>query len=76
MTVKDVYNYLNTLAPFDTKAEWDNPGLLVGDEKAEVTKAVVALDVTSEEIAQAKRVGAQAVILWTLFRLSVALSTG
>ena len=62
MTVKDVYNYLNTLAPFDTKAEWDNPGLLVGDESAAVTKAVVALDVTPEEIAQAKRVGAQLVV--------------
>ena len=62
MTVKDIYHFINTLAPFDTKAAWDNPGLLVGDENAAVTKAVVALDVTAEEIAQAKRVGAQAVI--------------
>ena len=62
MTVKDLYQYLNTLAPFDTKAEWDNPGLLVGDGDAAVTKAVVALDVTPEEIAQAKRAGAQAVV--------------
>ena len=62
MTVKELFDYLNTLAPFDTKAEWDNPGLLVGDENAEVTKVVVALDVTAEELAQAKRVGAQAVV--------------
>ena len=62
MTVKDLYDFINTIAPFDTKAEWDNPGLLVGDENAEVTKAVVALDVTMAELAQAKRVGAQAVI--------------
>lgn len=62
MTVKDVYNFINTIAPFDAKAEWDNPGILVGDETAEVTKAVVALDVTMAELAQAKRVGAQLVI--------------
>ncbi len=62
MTVKDLYNFINTIAPFETKAAWDNPGILVGDEAAEVTRAVVALDVTAEELAQAKRIGAQAVI--------------
>ena len=62
MTVKDVYNFINTIAPFHTGAEWDNPGLLIGDENAAVTKAVVALDVTGAELAQAKRVGAQLVI--------------
>ncbi|MBQ6065287.1 MAG: Nif3-like dinuclear metal center hexameric protein [Clostridia bacterium] len=62
MTVKDLYDFIHTIAPFDTKAEWDNPGLLVGDGTATVTRAVVALDVTMAELAQAKRVGAQAVI--------------
>ena len=62
ITVKDVYNFLNTLAPFNTGAEWDNPGLLIGDATAAVTKAVVALDVTMAELSQAARVGAQLVI--------------
>ena len=62
MTVKDVYNFIDTVAPFGTKAEWDNPGILVGDENAVVTKAVVSLDITAEEIAQAEKAGAQLII--------------
>lgn len=62
ITVKDVYNEINRFAPFDTGADWDNPGLLIGDENAAVTRAVVALDVTEEELAQAHRVGAQLVV--------------
>ena len=61
ITVKDVYNEINRFAPFDTGADWDNPGLLIGDENAAVTRAVVALDVTAEELAQAHRVGAHLV---------------
>lgn len=78
MTVKDIYNFINALAPFEAKAEWDNPGLLVGDENAQVFKAVVALDVTAEEIAQAKRVGAQAVIAHhpVIFRPQKAFLSG
>ena len=60
-TVKDIYNEINGFAPFETGAEWDNPGLLIGDANAAVTKAVVALDVTDEELAQAHRLGAQLV---------------
>jgi dinuclear metal center YbgI/SA1388 family protein len=62
ITVKDIYNEINGFAPFETGAEWDNPGLLIGDENVAVTKAVVALDVTAEELALAHRLGAQLVI--------------
>ena len=54
-TVKDIYNYIDIIAPFNTQEEWDNSGLLVGDENSEVTKILFALDVTSEIINQSDR---------------------
>lgn len=61
-SVKDIYGYIDSFAPFDTKAEWDNPGILIGNSGAKVTKAVVALDITAEEVKQAAENGAQLII--------------
>lgn len=52
-TVKDVYSFLDNVAPFSTSAPWDNTGLLVGNENSEVKKVMLSLDVTSEVIEQA-----------------------
>lgn len=52
-TVKDIYNYINTFAPFDTQEEWDNSGHLVGDENKAVNKIMLALDITTDVINQA-----------------------
>lgn len=61
-TVKDIYNYIDSFAPFSTQAEWDNSGLLVGDENKEVNKIVFALDVTSNVIEQAKKCEADLIV--------------
>lgn len=61
-TVKDIYDYIDLIAPFDTQEEWDNSGLLVGDENVEVTKILFALDITSDVIEQAKKVGANLIV--------------
>lgn len=60
--VKDFYEYINTIAPFDTQESWDNSGMLIGDMNAEVTKAAVVLDITNEEIQKAKKLGAELII--------------
>ena len=52
-TVKDIYSFLDTIAPFSTSAPWDNAGLLVGDENKEVKKVMLSLDVTSDVIDEA-----------------------
>lgn len=52
-TVRDVYNFIDFIAPFDAQADWDNSGILVGDENAEVTKILFALDATNDVINQA-----------------------
>ncbi|MBQ8767208.1 MAG: Nif3-like dinuclear metal center hexameric protein [Clostridia bacterium] len=61
-TVKDIYNYIDSLAPFSTQAEWDNSGFLVGDENKTVNKIIFALDVTTDVIEQAKNVCADLII--------------
>jgi len=61
-TVKNIYDYINTFAPFDTQEEWDNSGFLVGDFRKQVKKAVLALDGTAETVAFAKSVNADLII--------------
>lgn len=60
--VRDIYNYIDTIAPFCSQASWDNSGLLVGNPEGEVTKVLFALDVTEIELEYAKKVGAQLIV--------------
>ncbi len=62
MKIKDVYDFLNEIAPFSTAAQWDNTGLSVGTLNAEVTRVVVSLDVTNDVISYARKSGAQLVL--------------
>ena len=62
MTVKDIYDYLNSIAPFDTAEEWDNCGLNVGSFDKDVKKIYIALDVTNDVLEAAKFFGADLVI--------------
>lgn len=61
-TVKNIYTFLDTLAPFSSAASWDNTGLSVGDEKKEVKKVMLSLDVTGEVIDEAIKENADLVI--------------
>lgn len=61
-TVKNIYDYINSIAPYDTQEEWDNSGHLIGDFRQEVKKVVMALDATKEVCAFAKDVDADLVL--------------
>ncbi len=61
-TVKNIYDYINSIAPYDTQEEWDNSGHILGDFRAEVKKAVMALDATRQTALFAKETGAQLVL--------------
>lgn len=61
-TVRDIYNFIDSIAPFNTQEEWDNSGLLVGDENANVIKIIFALDATEDVINQAVKAGANLII--------------
>lgn len=57
-TVKNIYDYINSIAPFDTQEEWDNSGHLVGDFRAEVKRVVLSLDATKEAVSYCADVNA------------------
>lgn len=61
-TVRDFFEYLNTLAPLETQEEWDNSGMLVGDMNAEVQAAAVALDIDINAVEKAKELGANLIV--------------
>lgn len=60
--VKDIYDFIDKIAPFSTQEEWDNSGLLVGDENKEVRKILFALDITSDVVNQAINCNADLII--------------
>ncbi len=61
-TVKDIYNFIDNIAPFDSQEEWDNSGLLVGDENDTVDIILFALDPTGDIVEQAVSCGANLVV--------------
>lgn len=61
-TVADVERLVGEIAPYELAEEWDNVGLLFGHAEAEVTRVLVALDLTDEVLKQAKALGAQLIV--------------
>lgn len=62
MTVRDVLEILEKWLPAKNALPGDNVGLLVGDSGTEVTKILVCLDCTSENILYAKSLGANLIV--------------
>ena len=61
-TVKNIYDYINSIAPFDTQEEWDNSGHLVGEFRKEVKRCVMALDATRDVCILARDLNADLVL--------------
>ncbi len=61
-TVKEIYDFIDTFAPYRTQDSWDNSGLLVGDGNEAVTKALCALDASIPAILEAESLGCQLVL--------------
>lgn len=63
MTLKELYELIDKkIAPFSLAEEWDNSGLLCGDEGQQISVALIALDITPDTVRQAKALGAQAIV--------------
>jgi dinuclear metal center YbgI/SA1388 family protein len=58
ITVNDILQYLETVAPKKMQYEWDNTGMLCGSRSKEVKKILVALDPFEEVCLEAAEVGA------------------
>ena len=62
MTVSDICTIIDSVAPFETQAEFDNSGFLVGSATREVTGILFALDVTEPVIDEALSCGANLIV--------------
>ena len=60
--IKYIVEFCEEFAPAETAASFDNVGLLVGSENTEVKKALLALDITKEVVAEAVNLGAELII--------------
>ncbi len=61
-TVRDFYDYLDTIAPFSSQEAWDNSGLLVGGFDRTVQRVAVVLDLNEETLTQAISLEADLII--------------
>lgn len=62
MRIKDITNYLESIAPSSYQEGYDNSGLIVGNPNTEVTGAVICLDSTEAVIDEAIVKGCNLVI--------------
>ena len=60
--VKEIYHYLDSVAPFALQMDFDNSGLLVGGREQGVERALLALDITPVVIEEAVKLGVQLII--------------
>lgn len=62
VTVGQILELLEKIAPLELAEEWDNVGLLVGRRDAEVSCVLCALDMTQRVLDEAVAVGAQMIV--------------
>ena len=62
MTVQEILDYVNSLAPKHMKCDWDNVGLLCGRRDQEVKKVLVALDPFLDVCEEAAAIGADLIV--------------
>ncbi len=62
MIIKDIYDYIDSFAPFASMCEWDNSGILVGDLNKSVNRIGLALDADSAAIRAAAESGCDLLI--------------
>ena len=53
MNIKEITNYLESIAPLAYQESYDNSGLIVGDANAEVNATLITIDCTEEVVDEA-----------------------
>lgn len=62
MRLRDLLQTIEDIIPQSIALDWDNVGLLVGDENADIKKVYIALDATDDVLADASAHGADLII--------------
>lgn len=60
--VKDIYNKINSIAPFSEQESWDNSGLLIGDMDMPADRIYICLDISNEAVSAANEASAQLMV--------------
>ncbi len=61
-TVGEIYDFINSIAPFESQMGFDNSGLLIGSRTKKVTRALVALDATVAVAERAVETGCELLV--------------
>lgn len=61
-TVNDIFEFINSIAPFEKQCEWDNSGFIVGNADDDVSKIGVVLDITNNAIKYAAENGINLIV--------------
>ncbi|WP_020587696.1 Nif3-like dinuclear metal center hexameric protein [Desulfobacter curvatus] len=61
-TVKQIIKIVDQIAPFSLAESWDNSGLQAGDPGWQVSKILIALDVTDKVLSEAEKLGCDMLI--------------
>ena len=62
ISAMEIYNFIDSFAPFESAMSFDNVGILIGDKNTSANKVLTALDVSAEVIHEAVRTGADIVV--------------
>jgi len=55
MKIRDIYNYLDSVSPFDLQEKWDNSGLIVGNMDDKFKEVYISLDLDLEMLKKVKK---------------------
>lgn len=61
-TIKNILDFFESFAPVETAMDFDNVGLLVGNENSAVSRVLVALDITKDVVLEAQSLGCELII--------------
>ncbi len=62
MKVSQFLEILDSISPFKLAQDWDNVGLLIGDENAKVSKVIFTIDITQAVVDEAKSLKAKTIV--------------
>jgi len=55
MKIRDIYNYLDSISPFELQEKWDNSGLIVGNMDDKFKDVYISLDLDLDMIKKIKK---------------------
>lgn len=61
-TVREIYDFIDSIIPFSTQESWDNSGFLAGDPDMGVHRIITALDITNKVIDEAISENAELIV--------------